>query len=165
MTKKLTCMLVFALALSAVALQATLARAVIQKTQPSADQLRTQGTGKAVVGSLRTDAQRQAARGGRDQEAAAAAAGGKARGARGRKPASGKSGGRETAAAPKPRQRLRRRAVLEDESAETDMELEDDMGSEDSAEGGGSKGAAPGGPAAGAGKRQRTANKWHALGM
>lgn len=149
---------VFALALSAVALQATLARAVILKTQPSAHQLRTQGTGKAVVGSLRTDAQRQSARGGRDQEAAAAA-GGKARGARGRKPASGKSGGRETAAAHKPRQRLRRRAVLEDESAETDMELEDDMGSEDSAE------VAPGGAAAGAGKRQRTANKWHALGM
>jgi hypothetical protein len=145
-----------------VTLQATLAQAVMEKAQPSAEQLRTQGTGKTVVGSLRTDAQRQSARGGRDQEAAAAAAGGKGQG--GRKAAKGKGGGKGRAAAQQ-RQRLRRKVDVEDQSDETDDEMVDDMGSEDSAEGGDRKRAAPVGAAAGAGKRQRQGNKWHALDM
>jgi hypothetical protein len=134
------------------ALQAPLAQAVLDKVQPSSHELRTQGTGKAVMSALRNDAQKQAARSGQDQEAAAAAA------------AKGKRNGRSSTAAKKqqtaPTQqrkqtsRLRQRTVIPDDASsdEADAELLDDTdGSGDEAD-----------VSNRAGKRARKAPVWQA---
>lgn len=141
---------------TACTLQAPLAAAVLNKVQPSASQLRTQGTGKTVVSTLRTDAQKQAARLGRDQEAATAAA-------RGRRKNSA-SGKRKQATAqqqPKQTRRLRQKTVITDDtgSDEADAELLDDMeGSEDISDGADDEA----GPSTRVSQRARKASGWQA---
>lgn len=116
--------------------QPPLANAVLDRVEPTTQAMRTQLGGKAVVNTLRSDAQRQAARGGRDQEAKAAAAGGRRKGG-------GKK--RKQAAA-------QRRAPAED--SEDDFDSQAATGSEDDVD----DGVGKDGPAAGAGKRPRKAN-------
>lgn len=110
--------------------QVTLAKAVKNKVEPSDRDLRTQGTNKVVVNPLRSDAQRQAARGGRDQEAAAAAAGGKGRGGRSKGGGGAGSTGRKNKKAQPAAYKRRRKIVIEDTDSEE--EAEQDVDSEGS---------------------------------
>ena len=169
-------------------LQGVLAKAVLNNAQPTDQEVRTQGTNKTVVGPLQTDAQRQAARSGRDKETAAAAAGGKRRsgkqtggvgsmGGHGRGNTAKQKGGSNCLLYTS---RLRRCVAQVSSDSDEDSDavcLEDDLGSESDASdlGEGTAAAAAAGgegghnyegvaAAAAAGRRANKPPRWRELG-
>ena len=164
-------------------LQGVLAKAVLNNAQPTDQEVRTQGTNKTVVGPLQTDAQRQAARSGRDKEtAAAAAAGGKRRSGKQTGGVGSKGGhGRGNTAKQKGGSNKRLRRCVAQVSSDSDEDsdavcLEDDLGSESDASdlGEGTAAAAAAGgegghnyegvAAAAAGRRANKPPRWRELG-